>query len=102
VRTKVPGRTFPDGPLERHNRESLDRGDLRVEKILSVDHVGGRHLALRPVCARDGDVDLAGVDVADIRQVKRRVMTQHPAPAGRPQSRLQKSAQPAPDRKGMR
>lgn len=32
---KMPGRTFPDGPFERDNRDSLDRGDLCVEKILS-------------------------------------------------------------------
>lgn len=55
-----------DRPGGRDGRDALDQGSVRICEVAMVERIGRGDLAVDPVPARDRDVDLGRVDVAEV------------------------------------
>jgi len=75
---------LPDGFGGRHDGDALVASNRVWSQVLSVDDVACATLAAGSIVGRHGDVNLIGVDVAELVQFQRRVMAQDTS-TGRPQ-----------------
>jgi hypothetical protein len=77
-----------DRVLRSDDRDPLKLGYLIGPQILVVKSKAGRRLPPDPVAPRKGDVDLEGVNVAQLIELQRRLVREHAERAPWPESRF--------------